>query len=173
LYERLKVANYVTPIPAVALENPSQWVNPNKICAYHSGIKGHTTVEYRTLKDKIKTLIDNKVIQVKEDAPNVLNNPLPDHRGGGVHVIETNEEWDPEGSIRLIREGDDFKFTVTLTPTVVQTLAPIDIEVSASASFEVEVTPPAATSAPFEVEVITIFVVTVSNTPPFNSKVIP
>ncbi|XP_070004558.1 uncharacterized protein [Nicotiana sylvestris] len=92
LYERLKVAGYATPIPAVALENPSQWVNPNKICAYHSGIKGHTTIEYRTLKDKIQTLIDNKVIQAKEATPNVHNNPLPDHIGDSVHVIETNEK---------------------------------------------------------------------------------
>ncbi|XP_070013632.1 uncharacterized protein [Nicotiana sylvestris] len=61
----------------------------------------HTTTECQTLKDKIQTLIDNKVIQAKEVAPNVCNNRLPDHRGGGVHVIETNEEWDTEGSIGL------------------------------------------------------------------------
>ncbi|XP_070015529.1 uncharacterized protein [Nicotiana sylvestris] len=53
LYERLKAADYVTPIPAVAMENSSQWVNPNKTYAYHSGMKGHTVDEYRTLKDKI------------------------------------------------------------------------------------------------------------------------
>jgi len=91
-YERLKAAGYVTPILVVALENPSQWFNPNKTCAYHSGMKGHTTDECRTLKDKIQTLIDNKVVQAKVATPNVRNNPLPDHRGGGVHVIETNEE---------------------------------------------------------------------------------
>ncbi|XP_070005018.1 uncharacterized protein [Nicotiana sylvestris] len=78
--------------------------------------------------DKIQTLIDNKVIQAKEVPPHVRNNPLPDHRGDGVHVMETNEEWDPEGSIRLIQEGDDLKVAVTLTPIVVQTHAPIDVE---------------------------------------------
>ncbi|XP_070036026.1 uncharacterized protein [Nicotiana tomentosiformis] len=36
LYERLKAAGYVTPIPAVTMENSSQWVNPNKTCAYYS-----------------------------------------------------------------------------------------------------------------------------------------
>lgn len=35
-----------------------------------------------------------------------------------------------------------------------------------------EVAPPAATSAPFEVEVVTPFIMMVSTTPPFNSKAI-
>ncbi|XP_070015200.1 uncharacterized protein [Nicotiana sylvestris] len=94
LYERLKATGYVTPILVVALENPSQWVNPNTTYAYHSGMKGHITDECQKLKDKIQTLIDNKVIQAKKVAPNVHNNPLPNHRGGGVPVIETNDEWD-------------------------------------------------------------------------------
>ncbi|XP_070045055.1 uncharacterized protein [Nicotiana tomentosiformis] len=50
------------------------------------GMKGHTIDECRTLKDKIQTLIDTKVIQVKEAAPNVCNNPLPDHRDGGAPI---------------------------------------------------------------------------------------
>ncbi|XP_070014379.1 uncharacterized protein [Nicotiana sylvestris] len=173
LYERLKAAGYITPVPTMALENPSQWVNPNKTCAYHSGMKGHTTVEYRKLKDMIQTLIDNNIIQAKEATPNVHNNPLPDHSGDGVHVMETNEEWDPEGSIELIREGDDIKVVVTLTPIVVQTQSPIKFEVTTSTPFEVEVALLAATPAPFEVEVVTHFTVIVSTTPPFNSKAIP
>ncbi|XP_070039827.1 uncharacterized protein [Nicotiana tomentosiformis] len=51
------------------------------------GMKGHTIDECCTLKDKIQTLIDTKVIQAKEAAPNVRNNPLLDHRGGGVNMI--------------------------------------------------------------------------------------
>ncbi|XP_070050696.1 uncharacterized protein [Nicotiana tomentosiformis] len=143
LYERLKVAGYVTRIPAISMKNASQWINPNKTCAYHSGMKGHTIDECRTLKDKIQTLIDTKVIQAKEAAPNVRNNPLPDHIGEGMNVIETDEEWDPEGSIGLIQEGDDPKTSpVTFTPIVVQTQAPLEVEVSAPTSFEVEVTTP-------------------------------
>jgi len=115
LYKRLKVAGYVTPIPAVAMENSSKWVNPNKTCAYHSSMKGHTIDECRTLKDKIQTLIDTKVIQAKEATPH----PLPDHSGKGVNVIEIDEEWDHEGSIGLIQEGNYTKPTVILTPIVV------------------------------------------------------
>ncbi|XP_070013013.1 uncharacterized protein [Nicotiana sylvestris] len=150
-----------------------EWVNPNKTCVFHSGMKGHTTDECRALKDKIQTLIDNKFIQSKEATPNVRNNPLPDHRGGGIHVIETNEEWVPKGSIGLIREGDDFKPSFTLAPIVVQTQSPIEVEVAASVPFEVEVAPLAATPVPFEEEVVAPFTVIVSTIPPFNSKSIP
>ncbi|XP_070032492.1 uncharacterized protein [Nicotiana tomentosiformis] len=174
LYERLKATGYVTPIPVVAMENSSQWVNPNKTCAYHSGINGHTIDECRTLKDKIQTLIDTKVIQAKETAPNVHNNPLPDHMGEGVNMIETNEEWDPEGSIGLIREEDDPKMPpVTLTPIVVHIQSPIEVEVATPTPFEVEVTTPSATPTPFEVEVTAPFNVTVAPTPYFNSNVVP
>ncbi|XP_070022242.1 uncharacterized protein [Nicotiana sylvestris] len=61
-------------------------VNPIKTCAYHSGMKGKTTDECRTLKDKIHTLIDNNVIQAKEVTPNVCNNPLPNNRGDGTQA---------------------------------------------------------------------------------------
>ncbi|XP_070039675.1 uncharacterized protein [Nicotiana tomentosiformis] len=113
-------------------------------------MKGNTIEEYRTLKDKIQTLIDTKVIQATEAAPNVRNNPLPDHKGEGVNVIKTDEEWDEEGSIRLIREGDSPKTSpVTLTPVVVQT------------------------RAPFEVEIATPFTVMVAPTPSYESDAIP
>ncbi|XP_070013293.1 uncharacterized protein [Nicotiana sylvestris] len=88
--------------------------------------------------DKIQTLIDTKVIQATEAAPNVRNNPLPDHRGERVNVIETNEEWDPEGPIGLIREGDYPKPAVTLTPIVVQIQPSVEVEVAASVPFEIE-----------------------------------
>ncbi|XP_070040049.1 uncharacterized protein [Nicotiana tomentosiformis] len=107
------------------------------------GMKGHTIDECHTLKDKIQILINTKVIQEKEAAPNVRNNPLPDHRGEGVNVIETDEEWDSKGPIGLIREGDNPKTSpVTLTPILVQTQAPIEVEVAAPTPFEVEVTTP-------------------------------
>ncbi|XP_070017815.1 uncharacterized protein [Nicotiana sylvestris] len=115
-----------------------------------------------------------KVIQEKESAPNVCNNPLPDHRGKGVNVIETDEEWDPEGSIGLIREGDEPKISpVILTPIMVQIQLPIEVEVAAPTPFEVEVTTPSSTPTPFEVEVTTPFTVMVVHTSSFNSNAIP
>ncbi|XP_019264928.1 PREDICTED: uncharacterized protein LOC109242530 [Nicotiana attenuata] len=160
LYERLKAAGYVTPIPAVAMENYSQWINPNKTCSYHSGMKRHTIDECRTLKNKIQTFIDTKVIQAKKATPNVRNNPLLDHRGEGVNVIEADEEWDPKGSIGLIREGDNPRTSlVTLTLVMVQIQAPLEVEVTAP--------------APFEVKVATPFTVMVALTPSYKSDAIP
>ncbi|XP_070036301.1 uncharacterized protein [Nicotiana tomentosiformis] len=66
----MEAAGYVTLIPVVAIENSSLWINPNKTCAYHSRMKGHTINECRTLKDKTQTLIDTKVIYANEVAPN-------------------------------------------------------------------------------------------------------
>ncbi|XP_075084863.1 uncharacterized protein LOC142168102 [Nicotiana tabacum] len=126
------------------------WVNPNKTCAYHSDMMGHTIEECRMLKDKIQTLIDTKVIQAKETTPNVRNNLISDHRGEGMNVIETDEEWDQEGSIGLIREGDAPKTSlITLLPIVVQT------------------------QVPFEVEVATPFTMMVAPTPSYKSDVVP
>nr|XP_016457611.1 PREDICTED: uncharacterized protein LOC107781425 [Nicotiana tabacum] len=152
LYEKLKAAGYVSPIPAITPENPSQWINPSKTCAYHSGMKGYTIGECRSLKDKIQILIDNKVIVAKEPAPNVHNNPLPDHKGGGIHMIEIEDDWDPKGSIGLIAEGDEpKKSAVTLNPIVVQIQPSEGDVVNVSAPLEFEV-PPAKAPKPIEVE---------------------
>ncbi|XP_070019778.1 uncharacterized protein [Nicotiana sylvestris] len=152
LYEKLKATGYVTPIPAVTPETPSQWINPNKTCAYHFGMKGHTINECHSLKDKIQNLIDNKTIIAKEPAPNVRNNPLPDHKGGGIHMIEIEDDWDPKGSIGLIVEGDEPKKpTVTLNPIVVQIQPSEGDVVNVSVPLEFEA-PPAKAPKPIEVE---------------------
>ncbi|XP_070007989.1 uncharacterized protein [Nicotiana sylvestris] len=152
LYEKLKAAGYVTPIPVVTPENPSQWINPNKTCAYHSGMKGHTIDECHSLKDKIQNLIDNKIIIAKEPAPNVRNNPLHDHKSGGIHMIEIEDDWDPKGSIGLIVEGDEPKKPeVTLNPIVVQIQPSKGDMVNVSVPLEFEA-PSAKAPKPIEVE---------------------
>jgi len=84
-------------------------------------MKGHTIDECRSRKDKIQALIDNKIIVAKKLVPNFRNNPLPDHKGGGIHMIEIEDDKDPKGSIGLIAGGDEPKKpTVTLNPIVVQ-----------------------------------------------------
>nr|XP_009617788.1 uncharacterized protein LOC104110073 [Nicotiana tomentosiformis] len=134
LYERLKVEGYITTIPP-AVDTPTKWVNPNKSCAYHSGMKWHTLEECRSLKDKIQTLIDTKLIHLKRSTPNVHNNPLPDHKEGGVHMIDTDEEWDEEGSIGFIRDGDTVVVPpVVPPPAVVRVCAPFVVELAVSRS---------------------------------------
>ena len=80
LYERLKQAGYISPIPALPVDVRAKWYDPNKVCPYHSGTKGHTTEVCRALKDKVQMLIDTKTIQLKDPTPNVANNPLPNHQ---------------------------------------------------------------------------------------------
>ncbi|XP_070008604.1 uncharacterized protein [Nicotiana sylvestris] len=131
----------------------SVMVNPNKSCVYHSGMKGHTIDECHSLKDKIQALIDNKIIVAKEPASDVRNNPLPNHMGGGVHMIEIENDWDPKGLIGLITKGDDPKKpTVTLNPIVVQIQPSRDAEVNMSIPLEFETPSSAKTPALIEVE---------------------
>ncbi|XP_070031828.1 uncharacterized protein [Nicotiana tomentosiformis] len=147
-FEALQATNKA--LQSGVISTKKEWVNPNKTCAYHSGMKGHTIEEYCMLKDKIHTLIDTKVIQAKEAMPNVRNNSLPDQRGERVNVIETDDEWDQEGSVGLIRERDAPKTSlVALSPIVVQT------------------------QALFEVEVATPFTMMVAPTPSYKSDVVP
>ncbi|XP_070019516.1 uncharacterized protein [Nicotiana sylvestris] len=136
LYERLKVVGYVTPIPTATPENPSQWVNPNKSCAYHFGIKRHTIDECRYLKDKIRSLIDNKIIVAKEPAPNVRNHPLPDHKGG----VQIQPFDDVEVNMSIPFEFEATSSAKAPTPIEVEFVSPAN----APAPFEVAVLPPKA-----------------------------
>ncbi|XP_070017204.1 uncharacterized protein [Nicotiana sylvestris] len=90
--------------------------------------------------------------QKKEPAPNVRNNPLPDHEGRGIHMIEIKDDWDPKGSIGLIAKGDEPKKPiVTLNPIVVQ-IQPSEgdvVNVSVPLKFEA---PPSKAPKPIEVE---------------------
>ncbi|XP_070014755.1 uncharacterized protein [Nicotiana sylvestris] len=133
-------------------------------------MKGHTIDECHSLKDKIQALIDNKINVAKEPALNVYNNPLLDHMGGGVHMIEIEDDWDPEGSIGLIVEGDyPKKQIVPLNLIVVQIQPSGDAEVNMSVLFEFEPTSSTKTPAPIEVE----FASPASAPPPFEVAILP
>ena len=41
-------------------------IEPAAVCAYHSGMEGHTIEEFYDLKDKIQQLIDAKVIRLED-----------------------------------------------------------------------------------------------------------
>ncbi|XP_015077101.1 uncharacterized protein LOC107021042 [Solanum pennellii] len=79
-------------------------VNPNArgfyltvICEYHANAPGHSTENCWTLKRVIEKLIEDKLIEVRnEEAPNVTNNPLPAHNNervvGMVDIFEDYEQ---------------------------------------------------------------------------------
>ncbi|XP_049385795.1 uncharacterized protein LOC125849877 [Solanum stenotomum] len=126
LYERLKEAGNVTPIPALPVDVRTKWYGPNKVCAYHSGMKGHTTKVCRALKDKVQMLIDTKAIQLKDPTPSVANNPLPNHQ---VNMVEVEDTSDWEKSIWVL-EPEETMTTTAQTPMVVQRRAPFEVEVA-------------------------------------------
>ncbi|KAH0724355.1 hypothetical protein KY284_000220 [Solanum tuberosum] len=68
-YEKLRLAGHIAPISEIRLNTRARWVEPSRVCAYHSGMKGHTTEECRDLKDKIQQLIDTKIICLENFAP--------------------------------------------------------------------------------------------------------
>lgn len=115
LYERLQEAGYIAPIPALPVDVHVKWYDPKKICAYHSGMKGHTTEACRSLKDKIQKLIDTITIQLKEPTLNVANNPLPNNQ---VNMIEGKDTVNLEGSIWSVGQEDVLTTTVLSLITV-------------------------------------------------------
>ncbi|KAH0635903.1 hypothetical protein KY289_035818 [Solanum tuberosum] len=69
------------------------FINPNArgsdpivICEYHANTPSHSTENFWTLKRVIEKLIEDMVIEIRnEEAPNVTNNPLPAHNK--EHVV--------------------------------------------------------------------------------------
>ncbi|KAH0672629.1 hypothetical protein KY290_024858 [Solanum tuberosum] len=53
-YERLRIAGHIAPISEIRMNTRARWFEPSKVCAYHSGMEGHTIEECRDLKDKIQ-----------------------------------------------------------------------------------------------------------------------
>ncbi|XP_058745903.1 uncharacterized protein LOC131618756 [Vicia villosa] len=64
--------------------------NANARCTFHSGAAGHDTKRCIALKNKVQDLLDQKIIQFTPTS-NIVNNPMPAHRGSGVNAIESEE----------------------------------------------------------------------------------
>ncbi|KAH0722010.1 hypothetical protein KY289_005054 [Solanum tuberosum] len=68
-YEKLRIAGHIAPVSEIRMNTRGRWIETSKVCAYHSGMKGHTIEECRDLKDKIQQLIDTKIIRLEDSAP--------------------------------------------------------------------------------------------------------
>ena len=79
LFERLKEACTLHTGEAKTVNTSAEWYDPNKCCAYHSGVVGHDTDNCINLKYKIQKLINNEVIKLAQALLNVNRNPLPKH----------------------------------------------------------------------------------------------
>ncbi|KAL3362922.1 hypothetical protein AABB24_012292 [Solanum stoloniferum] len=68
-YEKLRIVGYIAPVSEIKMNTRGRWIEISKVCAYHSGMKGHTIEECRDLKDKIQQLIATKIICLEDFAP--------------------------------------------------------------------------------------------------------
>ncbi|KAI5444459.1 hypothetical protein KIW84_012912 [Lathyrus oleraceus] len=67
----------------------------NARCNFHSGAPGHTIENCKAFKHVVQDLIDSKAINFAPTS-NVVNNPMPQHGGANVNMVE--------GEVKLVKE---------------------------------------------------------------------
>ncbi|XP_055824288.1 uncharacterized protein LOC129892753 [Solanum dulcamara] len=93
LFERLRDAGIIHPIVPKLADTSSRFFRADKTFAYHSNSVGHDIETCINLKHKIQDLINREVITLQTVAPNVNSNPLPNHGGVNINMIEMEEDW--------------------------------------------------------------------------------
>lgn len=71
----------------------SHFFKSDQTCAYNSNTVGHNTEDYINLKHKIHDLINCDMVVLHTIAPNVNNNPLPNHRENITGMIEKEKDY--------------------------------------------------------------------------------
>uniref|UniRef100_M1B273 Gag/pol polyprotein n=1 Tax=Solanum tuberosum TaxID=4113 RepID=M1B273_SOLTU len=84
---------YIHPVGPKPVDTSSRFYRPDQRCACHSNSVGHDTEDCVNLKHKIQDLIDQNVVSLQTVAPNVNSNPLPNHGGATINMIETYDDW--------------------------------------------------------------------------------
>ncbi|XP_010320484.2 uncharacterized protein [Solanum lycopersicum] len=92
LFKRLSATGYIHPVGPKPVDVDSRFYRLEQRCAYHSNSVGHDTEDFINLKHKIQDLIDQEVVSLQPAVPNVNTNPLPNHGGGNINMIETDED---------------------------------------------------------------------------------
>lgn len=78
---------YQTPPP-----NPlPAWYNAAKHYEFHEGAPGHDLDYCFALKFKVQELIKSDILSFKDTDPNVKTNPMPNHAGPSVNMLESEE----------------------------------------------------------------------------------
>ncbi|XP_055814108.1 uncharacterized protein LOC129883473 [Solanum dulcamara] len=96
LFERLRDADIIHPIAPKSADTSSRFFRADQICAYHSNSVGHDTETCVNLRHKIPDLIDREVVTLQTATPNINNNPLPNHEGVNVNMIEVGKDWNAD-----------------------------------------------------------------------------
>ncbi|WMV49683.1 hypothetical protein MTR67_043068, partial [Solanum verrucosum] len=137
VFERLQASGLLYPMEGRIPDPLPRSFDPSKTCAYHSGVKGHSTDHCYALKHKVEDLIEMKQITVKQPTPNVNNNPLPNHNGASVNMIGVYEgDDDPTKFIVPVESIENYIFVVVTYPAItIGGFAPIEILGAPSQSF--------------------------------------
>ena len=86
------MVGYIHPVGPKPVDTSSKFYRPDQKCAYHSNNVGHDIEDCINLKHKIQDLIDQNVVSLQTVAPNVNSNPLPNHGGVTINMIETDDD---------------------------------------------------------------------------------
>ncbi|KAK4738129.1 hypothetical protein R3W88_001826 [Solanum pinnatisectum] len=124
LFDRLNTADYIHPVGPKPVDTSSKFYRPEQRCAYHSNSVGHDTEDCINLKHKIQDLIDQKVVSLQTVEPNVNSNPLPNHGGVTINMIETDDDGFVAKAIVPIAPDNPERAFVILTPKKVTALVP-------------------------------------------------
>ena len=84
-----------------------RWYNPDTTCAYHGGVSGHSIEQCVALKHKVQSLIDARWLTFQEDSLNVRTNPLANHGGLTVNIVE---RWESQGLKRIGDVSTSWRF---------------------------------------------------------------
>lgn len=78
---------YPTPPP-----NPlPAWYNSAKHCEFHEGAPDHDLDNCFALKLRVQELIKSDILSFKDTNPNVKTNPMPNHAGPSINMLEGEE----------------------------------------------------------------------------------
>ena len=75
------------------VDTSSEFYRPDQRSVYHSNSVVNDTEDCINLKYKIQDLIDQEVVSLQTVAPNDNTNPLSNHGGVNINMIETDEDW--------------------------------------------------------------------------------
>lgn len=78
-------------IPSKVFPYPSKY-NTNVSCAFHAGNIGHSTEDYFVFKNRVQELIDQDILSINEEKPNMNTNSLPNHSSMTVNIVLEEEE---------------------------------------------------------------------------------
>ena len=105
LYPKLVQGGLLSSVDILPLQPPyPRWYNENVHCDYHSSNRGHSTKNCTTLKRRVQDLIKRgELIFEDEDIPNVNGNPLLNHGGPKVNVVENSQKMQVKRNVRDVR----------------------------------------------------------------------